>query len=167
MRPFDDEGIPCCRRAIVDRGVLNGYFLDQRTAAALGETSTGNAVKRELFDGGTETKPSPWPIRLSVSPGRIPYRNMIAEIEEGLLVYFGMGFHSGNYPQGQFAVQAVGFHIVNGSVVGRLDNTMISTNIYEDFKAIRGVSAERGPAVGFLDVVAPYVLVDSMQVAGA
>jgi len=165
-RPFDDEGVPCRRRAIVDGGTLKGYLLDQRTAAALGEASTGNAVKRELFDGGTETKPSPWPIRLSVSPGDVPYREMIAGLDEGLLVYFGMGFHSGNYPRGQFAVQAVGFHIVNGSVVGRLDNTMISTNIYKDFQAIRAVSRERGPAVGFVDVVAPYLLVDSMQVAG-
>ena len=165
-RPFDDEGIPCRRRAIVDRGVLRGYLLDQRTASHLGEASTGNAVKRELFGGGTETKPSPWPIRLRLETGETPYRQMIADLDEGLLVYFGMGFHSGNYPQGQFAVQAIGFHIVDGKVVGRLDNTMISGDIYEDFQNVRALSAERGPALGFLEASAPYVLVDGLQVAG-
>ncbi len=165
-RSFDDEAVPCQRRALIEQGVLKGLLLDQRSASALGEASTGNAVKRELFTGGTETKPSPWPIRLSVDPGSRPYRELIAGLDEGLLVYFGMGFHSGNYPQGQFSVQAIGFHIKGGEVIGRLDNTMISVNIYEDFKNIRAVSAETGPALGFINATAPYVLVDSVQVAG-
>jgi PmbA protein len=166
-RPFDDEGVPCRRRAIVKDGTLSGYLLDLRTARALGEASTGNAVKRELFSDGTETKPSPWPIRLSVEPGETPYREMIAGLDEGLLVYFGMGFHSGNYPQGQFSVQAIGYHIVDGTVVGRLDKTMISGDVYTDFKRVRAVSAERGPSLSFLNATVPFVLVDSLQVAGA
>lgn len=166
-RPFDDEGIPCQRRGLVEQGILKGHLLDQRTGSALAESSTGNAAKRELFSGGTETKPSPWPIRWSIEPGAKPYRDLIGELDEALLVYYGMGFHSGNYPQGQFSIQAIGFHIKSGEVIGRLDNTMISANIYEDFKNIRAVSAERGPALGFLNVQAPYVLVDSIQVAGA
>lgn len=166
-RPFDDEGVPCRRRAIVEGGVLKGYLLDLRTAAALGKTSTGNAVKRALFGGGTETKPNPWPINLAVEPGDVPYRDMIAGLEEGLLVYYGMGFHSGNYPQGKFAVQAIGYHIKGGKVIGRLDKTMISCDVYEDFKHVRAVSSERGRPLSFLGGPAPYVLVDSLQVAGA
>jgi PmbA protein len=166
-RPFDDEGVPCCRRAIIENGILTGYLLDLRTGRALGAASTGNAVKRELFSGGTETRPSPWPIRLSVEPGEIPYREMIAGLDEGLLVYFGMGFHSGNYPQGKFSVQAIGYHIVDGAVGGRLDKTMISGDIYADFQRVRAVSAERGPALTFLNATVPFVLVDSLQVAGA
>jgi PmbA protein len=165
-RPFDDEGVPCQRRTLVDQGVLKGYLLDRRTASALGESSTGNAVKRELFSDGTETKPSPWPIRLSIEPGRTSYRDMIDGLDEGLLVYYGMGFHSGNYPQGQFAIQAIGFHVKGGEIVGRLENTMISASIYEDFRNVRALSVEKGPALGFLNVDAPYVLVDSVQVAG-
>jgi len=166
-RPFDDEGVPCAKRAVIENGVLRSFLLDQRTASALQKTSTGNAAKRELFGGGTETKPAPWPIRWHLEPGDQPYRDLIAGLREGLLVYYGMGFHSGNYPQGQFSIQAIGFHIQQGEVVGRLENTMISANIYEDFKNIRAVSAERGPSLGFLNVQAPYVLVDSLQVAGA
>jgi len=166
-RPFDDEGVPCQRRALIENGILNGYLLDRRTASALGQTSTGNAVKRELFGSGTETKPNPWPIRITIDPGETSYRKLIDDLDEGLLIYYGMGFHSGNYPQGQFAVQAIGFHIKGGDVVGRLDKTMVSANIYEDFRRIRAVSAERGPSLAFLNSTTPYVLVDSLQVAGA
>lgn len=165
-RPFDDEGVPCQRRALVDKGTLGGYLYDLQTAAAAGASSTGNAVKRELFGGGTETAPSPWPVRLVVENGPTPCREMIGGIEEGLLLYHGMGFHSGNYPQGQFSIQAVGFHIKNGTVVGRLEKTMVAANIYEDLKNIRSVSTEDGPSIGFLNVRAPYILVDSLQVAG-
>jgi len=166
-RSFDDEGTPCQRRAIVEKGILKGSLLDLRTAAALGQASTGNAVKRELFGSGTETKPNPWPINLTVAPGSVPYREMIAGLEEGLLVYYGMGFHSGNYPQGKFSVQAVGFHIKDGVVVGRLDRTMVAGDIYKDFKHVRAVSSERGRPLSFLGGLTPYVLVDSLQVAGA
>jgi len=166
-RPFDDEGVPCRKTAVVESGVLKSFLLDQRTASALGQSSTGNAAKRELFSGGTETKPSPWPIRWQITAGELPYREIIAGLDEALLIYFGMGFHSGNYPQGQFSIQAIGFHIKGGKVIGRLDNTMVSANIYEDFKNVRAVSSETGPALGFLNVLAPYVLVDSVQVAGA
>jgi PmbA protein len=166
-RPFDDEGVPCRRRPLVEKGKLSGYLYDLRTAAALGQASTGNAVKRELFSAGTDTAPNPWPIRLAVKPGATSYREMMAGLEEGLLVYYGLGFHSGNYPRGQFAVQAVGFHIKNGSVAGRLEKTMISGNIYEDFQEVLCLSSKTGQSAGFLNVDTPYVLVDSVQVAGA
>lgn len=167
-RPFDDEGTPCQRRILIDRGVLTGYLLDQSTGQALGVPSTGNAVKRELFGGGTETSPSPWPINFVVEQGEVSYRDLIADLDEGLLITHGLGFHSGNYPQGQFSVQAVGYHIVNGKVVGRLIKTMISANIYEDFKNVRALSSEhRAGMMGLLGGITPYILVDAIQVAGA
>jgi PmbA protein len=160
-RPFDDEGVPCQRRVLVDKGVLQGYLLDQRTA--------GNAAKRELFSGGTETSPNPWPMNITVEPGECSYRDMIADLDEGLLITAGLGFHSGNYPQGQFSVQAVGFHIRGGKVVGRLEKTMVSGDIYEDLRAVTAVSREHKLLSSFLlsGGPVPYVCVDSLQVAGA
>lgn len=167
-RPFDDEGVPCRRRPLLDAGVLTDYLTDLRTGAALGRPSTGNGLKRELFGGGTETRPNPWPVNITVEPGDTPYREMISSLDEGLLVTGGMGFHSGNYPQGEFAVQAIGFHIKNGKVVGRLDRTMISGNIYKDFKDVAAVSRERrlGPGGMLPGGPVPYILVDSLRVAG-
>ena len=167
-RPFDDEGVPCRRRALVEEGILKDYLLDLRTGVALGRGSTGNGLKRELFGGGTETRPSPWPVNATVEPGDVPYRDMIASLDEGLLITGGMGFHSGNYPQGEFAVQAIGFHIKGGRVVGRLDRTMISGNIYQDFENVISLSRERRIASGGMlpGGFVPYVLVDSLRVAG-
>jgi len=167
-RPFDDEGSPCDTRTIVEHGVLKDYLVDLRTGAALGRPSNGHGFKRALFGGGAELPPSPWFGNPTIEAGDTPWRDLVADLKEGLLISGGMGFHSGNYPQGQFAVQAVGYHIVDGHVAGRLDKTMISGNIYEDLRRVDAVSRERRRSiVGLMSAgLAPYLLVDSLQVAG-
>lgn len=166
-RAFDDEGVPCTKRVIVENGVLKNYLFDQRVGAAMDRPSTGNGFKRTMFGSGNETAVNPWFGCPTIEPGDTSWRDLVKGIKEGLLITGGMGFHSGNYPQGQFAVQAVGFHILNGSIVGRLDKTMISGNIYEDCQKIAAVSNETGPCSGFLPLgEAPYILIDSLQVAG-
>lgn len=165
-RPFDDEAIPCQRRPLIHRGSLTGFLFDLRTAALQGTASTGNAVKRALFGGGTETAPAPWPMSLVVEPGDSSFDEMVADLDEGLVLLGGLGFHSGNYPQGQFSVQAVGFHVQGGRVVGRLENTMVSADIYTDLANVRAVSREQRRSFGMLGALAPYVLVDGLQVTG-
>lgn len=166
-RTFDDEGVPCRKRAIVEDGVLKDFLFDQRMGAAMDRQSTGNGFKRTMFGSGNETAINPWFCCPTIEPGDTSWRDLVKSVKEGLLITGGMGFHSGNYPQGQFAVQAVGFHIVNGSVVGRLDKTMISGNIYKDCQKIGAISSDTGPCGGFLPLgEAPYILIDSLQVAG-
>ena len=167
-RPFDDEGVPCATHKIVEDGVLKDYIVDLRSGAALQRSSNGHGFKAALFGGGTETSPTPWFANPIIEAGEASWRDLVSGLKEGLLITNGMGFHSGNYPQGQFAVQAVGYHIVGGKVVGRLDKTMISGNIYEDLRNVRAVSRERRRAFsGLLSAgLAPYILVDALQVAG-
>ena len=69
-RAFDDEGVPCRRRVVVENGVLKGFLLDKHSAAKLGQASTGNGYKRRLFSSGTELAPNPWPGQVFVEPGR-------------------------------------------------------------------------------------------------
>jgi PmbA protein len=166
-RAFDDEGVPCAKRTIVDQGILQGFLFDQRVAAAMNTASTGNGFKRTMFGSGNETAINPWFCCPTIEPGDTSWRDLMKGLKEGLLVTSGMGFHSGNYTQGQFAVQAVGFHIVDGAVVGRLDKTMISGDIYDDCLKIGAVSSEMAPCGGFLALGrSPYILIDSLQVAG-
>ena len=52
-KPFDAEGLPNRRRALIDGGVLTTWLLDLRSARQLGLTSTGHAAR------GTASPPSP------------------------------------------------------------------------------------------------------------
>ena len=165
-RPFDDEGVPCTPRTLVEKGVLRGLLADRFSGAKLGTGSTGNGHKRELFRSGTEVPVHPWPTHLVIDPGEGTLAEMVARTENGVLLYSGMGFHSGNYPQGQFAVQGVGFHVLDGKVVGRLEGTMVAGSIYQDFLDV-AVSGERREVDGLGGpVLAPYLRVGGLQVAG-
>jgi predicted Zn-dependent protease len=93
---------------------------------------------------------------------------MMSDLDKGFLVTGGLGFHSGNDPQGAFFVQAIGFHIRSGRVVGRLDRTMVSGNVYKDLLDVAALSRDVRSTEAMLlgNVRAPYVLVESLQVAG-
>ena len=62
-RPFDAEGLPAARRALVEDGVLRSWILDLATARQLGLRSTGNAGR------GTSAPPSPSVGNLALTPG--------------------------------------------------------------------------------------------------
>ncbi|MBU1050058.1 TldD/PmbA family protein [Candidatus Bipolaricaulota bacterium] len=165
-RSFDDEGIACQRRTIVEKGVLLGFLTDLSSAANLGQPSTGNAVRRTLFSEKIEDAPTPSFLGAIIEAGSVPWRELVRSLEEGVLVTHMLGLHSSNLLQGQFSVQVTGFHIRKGKVVGYLERTMMSGNLFEDFTDIRGVSQERMPtAQGSLAVagLAPYILLDSAQ----
>src|SRR3546814_18380326 len=44
-RPFDGEGLPTRRSALIDKGVLTGWLLDSASARQLGLTPTGQATR--------------------------------------------------------------------------------------------------------------------------
>src|SRR3546814_10133598 len=44
-RPFDGEGLPTRRSALIDKGVLTGWLLDSASARQLGLTPTGHATR--------------------------------------------------------------------------------------------------------------------------
>ena len=72
-RPFDAEGLPTARRAIIDNGVLTGWTLDLATARRLGLTSTGNAAR------GTSSPPAPSTSNIELTPGSASRADLIRD----------------------------------------------------------------------------------------
>ncbi len=166
-RSFDDEGIACRPRTILDAGVLTGCLTDLRSAERLQSGSTGNGIRRSRLSAKIDDPPAPNLMAAVIEPGDEAVSDLIAGIDDGLLVTFIRGLHSSNLAQGSFSVQTDGFHILDGKVAGYLTRTMIAGNIYEDFQTIRALSREVEPtAEGFLSFggSAPYILLDSVNV---
>ncbi len=165
-RSFDDEGVACQPRTIIDHGVLRGFITDLRSAAELGQPSTGNAVRRTMFSEKIEDAPTPSFLGAVIEPGATPWRDLVSDIEEGILVTRVLGLHSSNLLQGQFSVQVNGFHIRGGKIAGYLERAMMSGNLFEDFLNIRGISSEREPTTQesmSVAGLAPYIALDSIQ----
>jgi PmbA protein len=165
-RSVDDEGVACQPRVLIEKGILRGYLTDLSSAVDLGQPSTGNALRRTMFSEKIEDVPTASWLGAIIEPGETSWRDLIAGIDEGILVTRISGLHSSNLLQGQFSVQANGFHIRKGKVVGYLEKTMMSGNIFEDFRNIRAISSEREPTAQEPIAVAglaPYILLDSVQ----
>jgi PmbA protein len=95
---FDEEGVKTQRRAIVEKGVLQGYFLGSYSARKLGMKTTGNA-------GGNHN--------LIVQPGKLDFDGLLKKMGRGLVVteLLGQGV---NHVTGDYSRGAAGFWVENG-----------------------------------------------------
>ena len=162
-RSFDDEGVPTREQSIVKQGVLQNYIYDLEYAARMEEEAKGNGLKRTLFSEGIDTPVRPALINPVIEPGSSSREQMIEELEEGIMVENVVGFHSSNYQQGHFSVQAHGFHIQSGEIQGRLEDVMIAGNIYQDFHEVAAAGKTLYP--GYYGYY-PSLLVEGIQVTG-
>lgn len=153
----DDEGVPRRRRALVEQGVLQGFVYDLRTAAQAGTAPTGSG-ERGLF-----SPPGPGFSNLIVESGDTPLAEMIAGIEEGLLVESPLGLGQGNVISGAFSNNlSLAFRIAGGEIVGRVKDVSIAGNIYEDLREIAALSRESEWVFGGARL--PYVLLPELNV---
>ena len=154
-RPFDAEGVATARRALVERGRLTTWLLDQSSARRLGLKSTGHAVR------GTSSVPSPAASNLIIEPGTSTPSELMADIRQVFYVtdMMGMGVNlvTGDYRRG-----AAGFEIANGELAEPVSEVTIAGNLADMFR--RMTAAADLVVKGSND--APTVRIDGMTVAG-
>ena len=154
-RPFDAEGLPCSRRALVEDGVLRSWLLDLRSARQLGLPPTGHAVR------SAGSAPGPASSNLYLEPGRLSPEDLIGEIESGLLVTSVMGpgvdLVAGRYSQG-----AAGFAIRNGEIAEPVNEVTIAGDLRD---MLLGIDAA-DDLVFRSSVNAPTLRIDAMTVGG-
>lgn len=155
--PYDDEGVPHRRNALVERGVVKGFLYDLKTAALSGVKSTGNGA-RTLF-----RPPAPAPTNLMWPPGETPLAEIMAGIDQGLLVEGALGLGQGNTISGAFSNPlSLAFKIEKGRIVGRVKGVSIAGNIYELLRDVAAVSRETLWVYGSISL--PYILLPEMNV---
>jgi PmbA protein len=156
---YDDEGVPRRRNVLVENGVLKSFVYDLKTAAQSGVESTGNA-SRGLF-----APPSPSLTNFIIQPGQTPLKDILAGIDEGIIVENVLGLGQGNIISGAFSNPlALAFKVEKGEIVGRVKDLSIAGNVYDLLKDVAAVSQEAQWV--YSTFYAPYVLIPEMNVAG-
>lgn len=156
---YDDEGVPRRHSTLVEKGVLKSFIYDLKTAAKAGVESTGNA-SRSLFN-----PPDPSFTNFVIQPGETLLKDMIAGIDEGILVENLLGLGQGNIISGAFSNPlALAFKIEKGKITGRVKDLSIAGNIYDLLKNVGAVSKEAQWV--YNTFLAPYILIPEMNVAG-
>ena len=163
--PFDGEGMPTGRTALIERGRLAAYLHDSYTARREGEgaRSTANAAR-----GGYRSAPSVSSSNLIVAPGELGFEELLAEAGEGVYVTDVAGLHSGVNPvSGTFSVGATGRVIAGGELAEPADEFTIASDLASMLASVRAAgSAPRWVPFGG-SVSTPALLVGEMAVGGA
>lgn len=132
---FDGEGVPTRKYSFIEQGVFKAIPLDLNYAAKLDMQPTGNGLRHSV-----EGQPGAGAINVCMQPGDKSLAEMIAGIEEGVIVYSLMGAHSGNILNGDYSVGvSSGLMIKHGKLVGRVKDCLISGNAYDTLSRIAAV----------------------------
>ena len=155
---FDDEGVPTSKKSLIERGVVKQFYWDRRWAARHGIASSGNG-----FRGGI-SRPSPSLANVCMTPGSTTVENLIAGMDEGIIVDQVLGAGQSNVLAGEFSVNIdLGYKVEGGKIVGRVKDTMVAGNIFEAFSNLVDLS-DRSEWVGGSSYV-PHILFAKLGVA--
>lgn len=155
-KPFDGEGLPTQRTAVVTDGVLTSYLLDTYSARKLGMQATGSA-SRSFSDA-----PAASTTNFFLEPGTASPEEIIRSVRSGLYVTelsgFGVNPVTGDYSRG-----AVGIWIENGEFAYPVEEITIAGNLLTMFQNIEMIGND-------LDlrstVAAPTLKIARMTIAG-
>ena len=162
--PFDGEGTPSGRTALIEGGELRAYLHDAYTARREGSDtrSTANAGR-----GGYRSAPSVSPTNLLVSPGEQSFEELLAEAGEGMYITDVAGLHSGVNPvSGQFSVGATGRLISSGELAAPADEFTIASDLQSMLKAVRAAGSDPRWVPFGGSVNTPALLIGEMAIGG-
>ncbi|MBV9609021.1 MAG: TldD/PmbA family protein, partial [Acidobacteria bacterium] len=154
--PFDDEGVPTQRTAVIENGVLKSYLLNTYTARKLGMKTTGNASR------GLAGNPSIGAGNFFLQAGTKSPQQILADVREGLYLTEFLGFGI-NLVTGDFSRGASGMWIVNGELAYPVEEITVAGNLRDMLNNV----SEIGNDLEFRgSIAAPTIRIDGMTVAG-
>lgn len=142
---YTDSGFLSEDVELIKGGVLEAMLLSLYVANKTGRPVTKNSSGIIYMDGGDES-----------------FEEMTASVEKGVIA----GGFSGGQPSanGEFSgLVKNAFYVEGGKIVGALSETMISGNLEDVFKNVRGISSER---VRIGDSFLPYLAADGILISG-
>ena len=161
--PFDAEGVPRRRTALIEASTLRTYLYDTYTANRGDGASTGNASR-----SGYRSQPSVSTSNLIVAPGELSFAELLGEAGDGVLITDVAGLHSGVNPvSGVFSVGASGLLIRDGELAEPLREFTIASDLVSMLRAVRAVGADSRWVPFGGSVKTPSLLVGEMTVAGS
>ena len=145
---FDNEGVATHSRAVVENGVVQGYFLSSYAARKLGMQTTGNA-------GGAHN--------LAMRSTGETFEALLKKMGRGLLVTDLLG-HGTNMVTGDYSRGAAGFWVENGALAFPVQEVTVAGNLKQMFASIVAVADD---ALARTSRQTGSILIESMTVAGA
>ncbi len=156
FRSFDDEGVACRDKRLVDKGTVKTWLYNLETARKDGTQPTGN--------GFGENKIGIRAVNLCLRPGRATEEELFEKVKNGVYITSVSGLHAGLNPQsGDFSLEAQGFLIKDGKKAEAMNLFTCAGNIYKVFETVSAVA--NNPETSVSGVTAPSVQVRSLKIS--
>ncbi|MFN5839929.1 MAG: TldD/PmbA family protein, partial [Acidimicrobiaceae bacterium] len=127
-RETDGDGLAARRNVLIENGVLKMFVHDAYSARRMKTKSTGNA-------GGC--------VALQLTPGMKTQEELIAGIEDGVLIDSVQGLHSGVNPvSGDFSTGASGLVIRNGKTAEPIREFTIASTLQRMLLDVQEIGAD-------------------------
>jgi PmbA protein len=161
--PFDAEGVPRRRTALIEGGRLRAYLYDTYAANRGDAASTGSASRH-----GYRSLPSVSASNLLVAPGEASFEGLLAAAGDGVLVTDVAGLHSGVNPvTGVFSVGASGHAIRDGALAEPIREFTIAGELVAMLSAVSAAGAEARWVPFGGSVRTPPLLVAELAISGS
>jgi PmbA protein len=136
--PIDGEGLATRRSVLIEDGVLQGFVQSSYSGRRSGTASTGNATR-----GGFKSTPGCGCLALSLTPGTREQSELVASIDDGVLIQMVQGLHSGVNPvSGDFSTGASGLLISGGELGAPVREFTIGSTIQRMLQDVAEVGGD-------------------------
>lgn len=143
---YDDDGMPCRKRTIIDKGVLKEFLIDWYYSRKLGVEPTGGGLTNVVFGLGTRS-----------------LDEMIKSMQKGVFITGFIGGNS-NATTGDFSFGIVGHLVEGGQLVKPINEMNLSGNILEFWKNLAEVGNDPHP---FSSLMRPSMYFKEVSLSGA
>ncbi|MEK7424359.1 MAG: TldD/PmbA family protein [Actinomycetota bacterium] len=135
---LDGEGLAARRNVLIDGGTLLGFVHSSYSARRANTVSTANAVR-----GGFRGTPGVGCLALQLTPGARLQAELVADIDDGVLVQSVSGMHSGvNSISGDFSTGASGLLITDGQLGAPVREFTIASTLQKMLLDVAEVGAD-------------------------
>jgi PmbA protein len=152
--PFDDEGVACKKRYVIENGFFKGFNHNLKTAKIFNVEPTGNG-----FNGGISST------NLYLEPTNLSFDDMIQPIEKGVYITSLIGLHAGvKTVSGAFNLQASGQMIEHGKLTTAVKMIVVSGNFFDMLNQVSSISSDL--KFNTSGTGSPSVLIKSLVIGG-
>jgi PmbA protein len=135
---IDGEGLATRRNVLIEDGTLLGFVHSSYSARRSGGVPTGNATR-----GGFKSTPGCGCLALSLVPGLRTQAELVADVDEGVLIQQVSGLHSGVNPvSGDFSTGASGLLIRHGELGAPVREFTIASTLQRMLKDVAEVGGD-------------------------
>jgi PmbA protein len=170
--PFDDEGNPQSRIAIIEKGTFKNYICDQHYAMELGKAPTGNGLKpfgmmmNPLNKDAAAVRTAP--TNFSVKPGSTTLEDMIKDVKDGVLIDQFSWLNPDPFSSSFSTEIRNGWLIKGGELSRPIKGGMVSGKVFDLIRNVKCISktANLESGASAFSIVAPYMMFEGVQVTG-